>query len=68
LQAAFANAAEMGDGVTDPYHCQLTFNSHQQSEVCVRHLSEKMKLKKIGTLQENTALGEQGTKRSCAAL
>ncbi len=68
IQAAFANAAEMGDATKHPYHYQVSFNSDQQAEVCVRYLAEKLKLKKIGILQENTALGEQGTAATRAAM
>lgn len=68
IQSAFANAAEMGDGTKHPYHYQLTFNSDMQAEVCVRHLCETLKLKRVGILQENTALGEQGTAASRVAM
>jgi len=68
IQSAFANAAEIGDGTRYPYHYQVTFNSNQQAEVCVRHLCETLKLKKVGILQENTAFGEQGTLASRAAM
>ncbi|GGC87393.1 ABC transporter substrate-binding protein [Chelatococcus reniformis] len=68
IQAAFANAVELGDGGKYPYHYQLLFNSSQQAEVCVRYLVETLKIKKIGILQENTAFGEQATAASLAAL
>jgi branched-chain amino acid transport system substrate-binding protein len=68
IQATYANGAEMGDGTKYPYHYQCTFNTNQQGEIAVRYLVEKMKLKKIGILQENTAFGEQATAASRATL
>ncbi|RZI65595.1 MAG: amino acid ABC transporter substrate-binding protein, partial [Variovorax sp.] len=60
-QATYANAAELADGTKYPYHYQLSFNTAIQAEVIVRHLVEKLGLRKIGVIQENTAFGEQGT-------
>ncbi|GGC87369.1 ABC transporter substrate-binding protein [Chelatococcus reniformis] len=68
IQAAFGNAAELGDASKYPYNYQLLFNSNQQAEVCVRYLAETLRLKKIGILQENTAFGEQATAASLAAM
>jgi branched-chain amino acid transport system substrate-binding protein len=68
VQATYANGAEMGDGTKYPYHYQCTFNTNQQGEIAVRYLVEKMKLKKIGIIQENTAFGEQATAASRATL
>ncbi|GGC87388.1 ABC transporter substrate-binding protein [Chelatococcus reniformis] len=68
IQAAFANAEELGDGSKYPYHYQLSYNATQQAQVCVRHLAETLKLKKIAILQENTAFGEQAAAASLAAL
>jgi ABC-type branched-subunit amino acid transport system substrate-binding protein len=68
IQATYANGAEMGDGTKYPYHYQCTFNTNQQGEIAARYLVEKMKLKKIGILQENTAFGEQATAASRATL
>ena len=68
IQATYANGAEMGDGTKYPYHYQCTFNTNQQGEIAARYLVEKMKLRKIGILQENTAFGEQATAASRATL
>jgi len=68
IQATYANGAEMGDGKKYPYHYQCTFNTDQQGEIAARYLVEKMKLKKIGIIQENTAFGEQATAASRATL
>ena len=68
IQATYANGAEMGDGTKYPFHYQCTFNTNQQGEIAARYLVEKMKLKKIGILQENTAFGEQATAASRATL
>jgi ABC-type branched-subunit amino acid transport system substrate-binding protein len=68
IQATYANGAEMGDGTKYPYHYQCTFNTNQQGEIAARYLVEKMKLKKIGILQESTAFGEQATAASRATL
>ena len=68
IQATYANGAEMGDGTKYPYHYQCTFNTDQQGEIAARYLVEKMKLKKIGILQESTAFGEQATAASRATL
>src|SRR5260370_14566088 len=61
VQATYANGAEMCDGTKYPYHYHCTFNSNQRVEISARYLVEKMKLKNIGILQENTAFGEQAT-------
>jgi ABC-type branched-subunit amino acid transport system substrate-binding protein len=68
IQGTYANGAEMGDGTKYPYHYQCTFNTDQQGEIAARYLVEKMKLKKIGIIQENTAFGEQATAASRATL
>ena len=65
-QATYANAAELADGTKYPYHYQLSFNTAIQAEVIVRHLVEKLGLRKIGVIQENTAFGEQGTASTLA--
>jgi len=65
-QATYANAAELADGAKYPYHYQLSFNTAIQAEVIVRHLVEKLGLRKIGVIQENTAFGEQGTASTLA--
>jgi len=68
LQATFANAANLGDGVKFPYHYQTTYNTDQQAEAVVAHMVDKLKLKKIAILQENTAFGEQVTAATRAVL
>lgn len=59
IQSTYAFAADLGDGTKYPYHYQCSYNTDHQAEAAVRHLADKMKLKKIGILQENTAFGEQ---------
>ena len=60
-------AEELADGIKYPYHYQFTYNTGHQGEAIARHIVEKLKLKKVGILQENSGLGESGgaaTKRS----
>jgi branched-chain amino acid transport system substrate-binding protein len=59
IQSTYAAAAEAGDGRKYPYHYQIMFNTDQQADVCVEYMVQKLGLKKIGILQENTAFGEQ---------
>lgn len=68
IQASYANGAELGDGVKYPYHYQFTFNTNQQAEISARYLAEKLKIKKVGIIQENTAFGEQATAATRATL
>jgi len=53
-------AEELADGVKFPYHYQFTYNTGHQGEAIARHIVEKLKLKKVGILQENSGLGESG--------
>ncbi len=53
-------AEELADGVKYPYHYQFTYNTGHQGEAIARHIVEKLKLKKVGILQENSGLGESG--------
>jgi ABC-type branched-subunit amino acid transport system substrate-binding protein len=53
-------AEELADGRKYPYHYQFTYNTGHQGEAIVRHIVEKLKLKKVGILQENSGLGESG--------
>lgn len=64
IQATYANAANLGDGAKFPYHYQTTYNTDQQAEAVVAHMVDKLKLKKIGVLQENSAFGEQVTAKT----
>lgn len=61
LQAAFAQAAEAGDGMKYPYHYQIVVNTDQQARLICDYAANNLKGKKIGILRENTAFGEQGT-------
>ena len=58
IHAGGAWAEEVADGVRFPYHYQFTFNTGHQGEAVARHIVEKLKLKKIGMLQENSGFGE----------
>lgn len=49
---------DLADGVKYPYQYQFTYNTGHQGEAVVRHIVEKLKLKKVGILQENTGFGE----------
>jgi branched-chain amino acid transport system substrate-binding protein len=53
-------AEELADGVKYPYHYQFTYNTGHQGEAIARLIVEKLKLKKVGILQENSGLGESG--------
>jgi ABC-type branched-subunit amino acid transport system substrate-binding protein len=58
---------ELADGKKYPYQYQFTYNTSHQGEAIAAHIAEKLKLKKVGLLLENSALGESGgiaTKRS----
>lgn len=68
FQTANAGAAEIGDATKYPYFYQTMMDTGRQTEVMVRHLIDKMKVKRIGIMQENTAFGEQGTKTTLAML
>lgn len=68
LQSTYAFAAELGDGAKYPYHYQCSYNTEHQGEAAVKYLADKLKLKKIGILQENTAFGEQAGDACVAAL
>ena len=68
IQSTYAAAAEAGDGKKYPYHYQIMFNTDQQADVCVEYMVQKLGLKKIGILQENTAFGEQAASATKALL
>jgi branched-chain amino acid transport system substrate-binding protein len=53
-------AEELADGTKYPYHYQFTYNTGHQGEAIARLIVEKLKLKKVGILQENSGLGESG--------
>lgn len=53
-------AEELADGIKYPYHYQFTYNTGHQGEAIARLVTEKLKLKKVGILQENSGLGESG--------
>ncbi|SEK16716.1 MULTISPECIES: ABC transporter substrate-binding protein [unclassified Variovorax] len=53
-------AEELADGRKYPYHYQFTYNTGHQGEAIARLIVEKLKLKKVGILQENSGLGESG--------
>ncbi len=59
---------ELADGRKYPYHYQFTYNTGHQGEAIARHIVENLKLKKVGILQENTALGEAGGAATTRAL
>jgi len=59
---------ELADGRKYPYHYQFTYNTGHQGEAIARHIVEKLKLKKVGILQENTGLGEAGGAATVRAL
>jgi branched-chain amino acid transport system substrate-binding protein len=68
IEAAYAAAAEAGDGKRCPYHYQIMFNTDQQALVCVDYMVRTLGAKKVGILQENTAFGEQATAATKAVL
>jgi len=53
-------AEELADGIKYPYHYQFTYNTGHQGEAIARLIVEKLNLKKVGILQENSGLGESG--------
>ena len=61
-------AEELADGVKFPYHYQFTYNTGHQGEAIARHIVDKLKLKKVGILQENSGLGESGGAATTRAL
>ena len=61
-------AEELADGLKYPYHYQFTYNTGHQGEAIARMIVDKLKLKKVGILQENSALGESGGAATTRAL
>ena len=61
VQAVYANAAEVGDGEKYPTNFQFCFNTVQEANTVVHYLIDKLGVKMVGVLQENTAFGEQAT-------
>ncbi|MGJ7510901.1 ABC transporter substrate-binding protein [Variovorax sp. GT1P44] len=61
-------AEELADGAKYPYHYQFTYNTGHQGEAIARLIVEKLKLKKVGILQENSGLGESGGAATVRAL
>ncbi len=61
-------AEELADGVKYPYHYQFTYNTGHQGEAIARLIVDKLKLKKVGILQENSGLGESGGAATTRAL
>ena len=61
-------AEELADGIKYPYHYQFTYNTGHQGEAIARLITEKLKLKKVGILQENSGLGESGGAATTRAL
>ena len=59
---------ELADGRKYPYHYQFTYNTGHQGDAIARHIVDNLKLKKVGILQENTALGEAGAAATTRAL
>jgi branched-chain amino acid transport system substrate-binding protein len=59
---------ELADGKKYPYQYQFTYNTSHQGEAIARHIAEKLKLKKVGILQENSGLGEAGTASTTRSL
>lgn len=59
---------ELADGKKYPYQYQFTYNTSHQGEAIARHIAEKLKLKKVGILQENSGLGEAGTAATTRSL
>lgn len=51
---------ELADGIKYPYQYQFTYNTSHQGDAIARHIVENLKMKKVGILKENTALGESG--------
>jgi len=68
VQAVYANAAEVGDGEKYPTNFQFCFNTVQEANTVVHYLIDKLGVKKVGILQENTAFGEQATTATKAVL
>lgn len=61
-------AEELADGTKYPYHYQFTYNTGHQGEAIARLIVEKLKLRKVGILQENSGLGESGGAATVRAL
>ncbi len=59
---------ELANGTKYPYQYQFTYNTSHQGEAIARHIVENLKMKKVGILQENTALGESGGASTQRAL
>lgn len=58
LSTAYALSDDFGDAQNYPYHYQFVLNTRAQAEATVRHLVDKLGIRKIGILQEQTAFGE----------
>ena len=59
---------ELANGSKYPYQYQFTYNTSHQGEAIARHIVDNLKMKKVGILQENTALGESGGAATARAL
>lgn len=68
IHAGGSWAEEVADGLKYPYHYQFTFNTGHQGEAITRHIVEKLNLKKIGMLQENSGFGESAGAATTRAL
>ncbi len=61
-------SAEVGDGEKYPTNFQLCFNTAQEADTVGHYLIDKLGVKKVGILQENTAFGEKATTATKAVL
>lgn len=68
IHAGGAWAEELADGIRFPYHYQFTYNTGHQGEAVARHIVDKLKLKKVGMLQENSGFGESAGGATTRAL
>ena len=68
IHAGGAWAEELADGIKFPYHYQFTYNTGHQGEAVASHIVDKLKLKKVGMLQENSGFGESAGGATLRAL
>jgi ABC-type branched-subunit amino acid transport system substrate-binding protein len=68
VQAAYATSAEVGNGTKYPTNFQFCFNTVQGATPIVSYLVNTLGVKKVGILQESTAMGEEAMSASRAVL
>ena len=68
MQAVYATPPRWATAEKYPTNFQFCFNTLQEANAVVHYLIDKLGVKKVGILQENTAFGEQATTATKAVL